>query len=138
VPGDTNDFEDVFVHDRKTGTTQRVSVSSAGTQGNHHSAYSGKPAISSGGRFVAFISQTSNLVPGDINNVQDVFVHDRQTGTTERVGSFGIQHDGRVPVTSTPAISRGGRFVAFFSATTNLVPGDTNGEFDVFVRSLAP
>src|SRR5436190_13803833 len=64
------------------GTTERVSVDSAGNEGNGHSL---NAAISADGRFVAFRSVASNLVPGDTNRQEDVFVHDRQTGTTERV-----------------------------------------------------
>src|SRR3989442_15756675 len=65
-----------------SGTTERVSVDSAGTQGN---AGSSQPSISADGRFVAFTSDATNLVPGDTNGAEDVFVHDRLTGTTERV-----------------------------------------------------
>ena len=128
VPGDTNGVGDVFVHDRQTGTTERVSVSSAGTQGNGDSAV---PSISADGRFVAFVSVASNLVPGDTNGRLDVFVHDRQTGTTERVSvsSAGTQGNGasgisldqrrrplrglrtRSPPTSCPATPTGGRRV---------------------------
>ena len=80
VPGDTNG--DVFVHDRQTSQTERISVDSAGNQGNDFSGY---PSISAEGRYVAFESLAMNLVPGDANGVRDVFVHDRQTGETERV-----------------------------------------------------
>ena len=130
VPRDTNDSGDVFVHDRRTGTTERVSVSSDGAQGNQQSS---QPAISPGGRFVAFSSQATKLVPGDTNRWDDVFVHDRRTGTTERVSvsSGGAQGN---KGSGSPTISPGGRFVAFSSAATNLVPGDTNGLIDVFVR----
>src|SRR5439155_23474532 len=72
--GDTNGKEDVFVHDRLTGTTERVSVDSAGTQGNFESR---EPSISADGRLVAFSSVATNLVPGDTNAARDVFVHDR-------------------------------------------------------------
>src|SRR5207244_4860641 len=82
VPGDTNSVADVFVRDRLSGTTERVSVDSAGNQGNAGSSGVG---ISGDGRFVAFTSSATNLVPGDTNSVADVFVRDRQTGTTERV-----------------------------------------------------
>src|SRR5438132_49617 len=82
VAGDTNATTDVFVHDRQTGITERVSVASDGTQGNKASSY---PALSADGRFVAFDSDATNLVAGDTNGATDVFVHDRQTGTTERV-----------------------------------------------------
>ena len=71
VGGDTNSRFDVFVHDRRTGTTRRVSVSSNGTQGNR---VSGWPSISADGQYVAFQSNASNLVPGDTNNMYDLFV----------------------------------------------------------------
>ena len=90
VPGDTNSAPDVFVRDRKTGRTQRVSVRSDGAQGNGTSA---APAISADGRFVAFYSDATNLVPGDTNDQGDVFVHDRQTGTTRE----GERRTGRRP-----------------------------------------
>src|SRR5438445_321023 len=80
VAGDTNATTDVFVHDRQTGITERVSVASDGTQGNKASSY---PALSADGRFVAFDSDATNLVAGDTNGTTDVFVHDRQTCTTE-------------------------------------------------------
>ena len=73
---------DVFVRDRQTGTTRRVSVGSGGVQGN---GLSFGPAISADGRFVAFESDATNLVPGDTNDASDIFVRDRQTGTTRRV-----------------------------------------------------
>src|SRR5213076_1709437 len=90
VPGDTNMATDVFVHDRQTGVTERVSVDSAGSQG---SGPSFNPALSADGRFVAFESWAPSLVPGDTNSTNDVFVHDRQTRTTERVSvdSAGIE-----------------------------------------------
>src|SRR5207253_921856 len=123
VPGDTNGTSDVFVHDRQTGTTERVSVDNTGNQGN---GGSGVVAISADGRFVAFVSSATNLVPGDTNGVADVFVHDRQTRTTERVSIDSAATQGTCDITC-PAISADGRFVAFVSTATNLVPGDTNG-----------
>jgi len=82
VPGDTNGSGDIFVRDRLTGITERASVNSQGEQSN---GYSEKPWISADGRFVALISDADNLVPDDTHGVRDVFVHDRLTGTTERV-----------------------------------------------------
>jgi hypothetical protein len=82
VPGDSNVRSDVFVHDRLTGETTRVSVASDGTEGNDFSLFS---SISGDGRYVAFQSLASNLVPGDANGWWDVFVHDRVTGETTRV-----------------------------------------------------
>src|SRR4051812_9983776 len=130
VPGDTNDVLDVFVHDRRTGRTERVSVSSRGEQGDSDSFRS---EISGDGRFVAFASDATNLVASDTSGVRDIFVHDRRTGRTERVSvsSRGEQANGD---SDDPTISVDGRFVAFFSSATNLVPGDTNGFNDVFLR----
>ena len=82
VPGDTNGMSDIFVYDRQTDTIERVSVAANGTQGNGHST---SPSISADGRYVAFYSNASNLVPGDTNGTSDVFVYDRQTDTIERV-----------------------------------------------------
>jgi Tol biopolymer transport system component len=115
------------------GTTERVSVGQGGVQANS-SSYN--PALSANGRFVAF-SSASNLVPGDTNGTYDVFVHDRQSGMTERVslGPNGIQGNGRNSWAA--ALSADGRFVAFSSWASNLVPGDTNDKEDVFVRTLA-
>ncbi len=139
VPGDTNIASDVFVRDRLTGTTERVSVSSRGREGNESSGLlqglSG-PSISGDGRFVAFDSIASNLVRGDTNGQADVFVHDRQTGATERVS---VASDGtQANADSTAAhISRDGRLVAFTSFAENLVPDlDPGIDFgrDMFVH----
>jgi Tol biopolymer transport system component len=131
VPDDSNGMIDVFVHDRQTGQTTRVSVDSAGAEGDSESyAY---PSISSDGRYVAFESAASNLVPDDTNDTWDVFVHDRQTGQTTRVSvdSAGVQGDG---LSYFPSISSDGRYVAFESLSTNLVPNDTNDMWDIFVH----
>jgi Tol biopolymer transport system component len=131
VPGDTNGAADVFVHDRETRTTERVSVNSAGTEGNGHSV---RPALSADGRFVAFDSGATNLAPGDTGGQVDVFVHDRQTRTTERVSVDSAGTQGNESSIGPPALSADGRFVAFASLATNLVPGDSNGWMNVFVR----
>jgi archaellum component FlaF (FlaF/FlaG flagellin family) len=196
--GDTNGISDVFVHDRQLGTTRRVSVATDGSQATGGVLGSRNPAISSDGRFVAFQSDATNLVPGDGNGKTDIFVRDLEAGTTTRASvptsqtlkapalapeangnsiNAAISSDGRVvafqstasnlttqPDTSTPAIyvrdmrtgvtervvqpvsgnvadgqsadpviSSNGRLVAFDSAATNYVTGDTNGEEDVFV-----
>ena len=132
VSGDTNDAFDVFVRDRAAGTTVRASVDSAGVEG--HAASTG-PRISGDGRFVAFGSEASNLVPGDTNGRRDIFVRDLLSSTTERVSvdSAGIeansQSDGpgiQGGSSWGPDISGDGRFVAFDSIATNLVAGDTN------------
>src|SRR5207244_2213095 len=113
--------DDVFVRDRQTATTERVSVAPDGTQGD---AQSNGPAISADGRFVAFTSIATNLVPGDTNGVADAFVHDRQTGITERINvvTGGAQGNAASGSTLGPsvAISADGRFVAFTSTASNL------------------
>ncbi|MBI4769591.1 MAG: hypothetical protein HY784_04045 [Chloroflexi bacterium] len=131
VAGDSNGLPDIFVHDRETGETTRVSVASDGTQGN---GIADLPVISASGRYVAFRSEASNLVPGDTNRWSDIFVHDRETGETTRVSiaSDGAQGDGPC---GRPAITAIGIYVAFASAATNLVSGDTNASYDVFVHN---
>src|SRR5207244_8060019 len=113
---------DVFVHERDTGTTERVSVSTGGNEGNDASQ---TPSISADGRYVAFFSHASNLVSGDSNGTWDVFAHDRQTGVTERVS---VASDGAEANAQSLAccISADGRYVAFESDASNLVPDDTN------------
>jgi Tol biopolymer transport system component len=130
VAGDTNGLDDVFVHDRLTGETTRVSVSSAGTQANQGCF---TPSLDAKGRFVAFSSSADNLGPGDTNGESDVFVHDRKTGETTRVSlsSTGAEGNGDSQL---PALDAKGRFVAFQSLASNLVAGDTNGQRDVFVH----
>ncbi len=130
VPRDTNDTDDVFVHDRDTGVTSRVNVSSTGTQANDWS-FGG--ALSSDGRFVAFESWASTLVPDDTNDRGDVFVHDRVSGVTSRVSvsSTGTQAD---DWSEAGALSADGRYVVFDSWASNLVPADTNRRHDVFVH----
>jgi len=132
VPGDTNDATDVFVHDRQTGETTRVSVRSSGGQAI---GFSGDGVISADGRYVAFDSYARNLVPHDTNGGQDVFLRDLQTGKTTRidVSSYGRQTS-RGSQSAAPAISADGRYVAFRSNATNLVTGDTNRVTDIFVR----
>lgn len=132
VPGDTNSEIDIFVHNRQTGATTRISVDSSGMQANYGSY---RPVISANGRFVSFHSYASNLVPNDTNGAWDVFVHDLQTGTTTRasVNSFSVEGNSE---SMYPVLSEDGRFVAFFSSASNLVPEDNNNAADVFVHDL--
>jgi archaellum component FlaF (FlaF/FlaG flagellin family) len=127
---DTNGFSDIFVRDRKTGKTRRVSVRSNGTQANGPSQI---PDISGSGRFVTFQSNASNLVPGDTNGTIDIFVRDRKKDKTTRVSTRSNGGQGNGP-SSIPNISADGRFVVFESAATNLVSGDNNGITDIFVK----
>ncbi|MEG3927831.1 calcium-binding protein [Microcoleus sp. D3_18a_C4] len=136
VAGDTNGSRDIFVRDTRSNTTTRVSVDSAGNQGNGISNPPlSKPSISADGRFVAFVSTASNLVPGDTNIRDDIFVRDLSTNTTTRVSVDSAGNQGNNNSIST-SISGDGRFVAFSSDATNLVPGDTNSSTDIFVRDL--
>ena len=134
VSGDKNGTRDVFVRDRVTNRTSRMSYSSSGKQGNDSSI---DPSISSDGRYVAFTSFATNLVSGDTNDASDAFVRDRKTFQTSRmsVSSSGTQANDS---SSHPSISSDGQFVAFQSLASNLVSGDTNGKLDVFVRDRNP
>lgn len=135
--GDSNGAEDVFLRDRRTGVTERVSVGQGDVQGN---AASYGSAMSADGRFVVFESNATNLVLGDTNGSNDVFVRDRRSHRTKRVNvaTSGAQANAPVPLISTfPAISFDGRYVVFFSYAANLVPSDTNNSSDVFLRDLA-
>ena len=139
VPGDTNGALDVFTWTTRGGTVTRVSVSSAGDQGNGASA---QPSITGDGSQVAFVSGASNLVPGDTNGSAsltarqggfDIFVHNLSSGRTTRisVGPGPVQADGS---SFAPAADGDGGVIAFESDATNLVTGDTNQLRDVFVR----
>jgi Tol biopolymer transport system component len=160
VEGDTNGFWDVFVRDLKAGTTERmteqVSVDSSGTrtvtQANNHSSAGDRTSISADGRFVAFISEASNLVPpGSDDPGTDVFVHDRDSDVNGIFDEPGGTDNERVNLVSGrneawgsngydfhPSISGDGRYVAWVSSASNLVAGDTNTGtapgYDVFVR----
>jgi Tol biopolymer transport system component len=141
VPDDHNSAPDIYVRDLAAGTTTRVSIASDGTEANGPSL--GYPVISRNGRYVAFSSDASNLVADDTNGVTDAFMHDRATGRTIRVslGDSGAQGDagtvGEFP--SLGGVTSDGRWVAFSSYASNLVPGDTNRATDAFLRdTLVP
>jgi Tol biopolymer transport system component len=131
VNGDTNGHTDVFLRDVVANTSLRVSLTQSAGQGNNDSF---NAAVSATGRFIAFESRASNLVPGDTNAASDVFVRDLGFGgTVSRVSvtATGGQITG---ASFSPAISADGRYVAFASSAANVVAGDTNGAMDVFVR----
>jgi Tol biopolymer transport system component/putative cell wall-binding protein len=137
VPGDTNydsaagiDGEDIFVWVRASGNVERMSVDSSAVEGNDDSLW---PCLSADGRYVCFNSYSTNLVAGDNNEAPDVFVRDRTGGTTERVS---VANDGAEgdDWSDYPSISADGRYVAFDSQAGNLVAGDDNYDWDVFVR----
>jgi Tol biopolymer transport system component len=134
VAGDDNKSTDVFVRDRLTRTTEMVSVSSTGALGN---APSFPNAISGDGRFVVFTSAASTFVEDDVEpgleEALDVFLHDRQTGVTERIS---VNSDGEAALGPSfdSAVSDDGRFVAFESGAANLAGNDGDDTFDIFVR----
>ena len=134
VANDSNGHDDIFVHDRQTGLTELVSVSSSEAQADYHSSH---PAISADGRYITFASYAANLVANDNNSRLDIFVRDRQAGLTERVsvannGAESNGDSGHWEYTS--SISADGRYIAFKSISSNLVANDFNGEEDIFVR----
>ena len=117
VPNDTNGYCDVLVRDMRSGSLERISMGHDGSEANGHSR---QPSITPDGRLVVFVSEATNLVPGDTNSVQDVFVYDRQTGQTERVN---LAFDGAESnaTSDRPSLSTDGRYVVFDSTATNLV-----------------
>ncbi|MCA9010982.1 MAG: cadherin-like domain-containing protein [Planctomycetaceae bacterium] len=150
IAADTDSYNDVYVHDTLTGQLELISVDSLGVKGNNDSS---RPSISADGRYVAFTSSATNLVAGDTNGRNDIFIHDRLTGTTQRIlGAGGVQSNHHSDFAS---LSDDGQFVAFQSRASNLVAGaDLNdgqtGSFpsggfvftgpddsDVFVASVA-
>ena len=135
MAGDTNGLEDIFVRDRVTGTTTRVSVATGGTQatgGGVNGSFD--PTISPDGRYVAFDSFATNLVAGDTNSQRDVFVHDRVTGVTTRVSVATGGTQGTGGGSYQVVLNGDARYVAFASDATDLVAGDTNGQTDAFVH----
>jgi Tol biopolymer transport system component len=129
---DTNGTDDVFIHNMETGNTTEVSLNSNGRLGNRASGF---PALSANGRYVAFESRATNLVPKDTNGERDVFVRDRWSGTTRRVSVGWLQQQGNGD-SCCPSVSADGSRVTFLSWATNLKPNPTNGEH-VFLRDLA-
>ena len=133
VAADTNHFGDVFVHDRTTGTTERVSVDSSGLQAN---GFSYATSISGDGRIVAFTSDATNLVGGDLNHAFDAFLHDRSSGSTERISVGASGQEGN-DSSGWGSLAANGSALAFTSLASNLVAGDGNSAWDVFVRDRA-
>ncbi len=135
VANDTNGVRDVFFHDRDTAQTSRVSVNSAGIQGNNESGGSGFLAVTPNGRSVVFSSGADNLVAGDTNAAEDVFSHDVKKQVTQRIS---LAADGGEANNASfyPAPSASGGRVAFVSLASNLVPNDSNGFVDIFLRDV--
>jgi Tol biopolymer transport system component len=146
VQGDTNGECDYFVHDRETSITERVNVRTDGGQATGQITCGFHPAVmSEDGRFVIFDTAASNLVPGDTNGTTDVFLHDRKTRVTKRLSTSGSGGEatgaselGNSAGNLASGVTAESFAVAFQSDAADLIGGDTNGEFDVFVRRLDP
>lgn len=135
VPGDTNNFWDIFLYDTVTKTTTRVNRGPNGAQASGGS--SNQPAISGNGRYVVYTSSATNLVSSDTNNEQDIFLYDTVTKTTIRAnrGPNGAQATGGE--SNLADISSDGRYIVYYSYATNLVTGDTNNAADIFLYDTA-
>ncbi|HKI72966.1 MAG TPA: hypothetical protein VKA81_11345 [Verrucomicrobiae bacterium] len=133
VANDSNDNQDVFVRDLQSGTNILASVNGAGT--GSANGFSGSPAISAEGRFVAFVSDAGDLSPNQTNRTANIYLRDLQSGTTQLV-SVSTNGTGGNAASSAPAIDSGGRHVAFVSQASNLIPNDANNSSDVFWRDL--
>jgi Tol biopolymer transport system component len=127
---DPDEGFDIYVYDRRADVVTPASVDDSGNMGNDTSQ---GPSMSSDGRYVAYYADATDLVPGDQNGASDVILYDRQSGGATRlsVGNSGEEADGD---STRPSISADGKLVAYQSEATNLVPGDTNGFTDIFVR----
>lgn len=133
---DGNSSPDIYVRDLQQNITTLVSRAS-GASGALANNWSSHPVISADGRFVAFHSTASNLVAGDTNGQSDIFLRDLQTNTTTRVSIADNEDEGNGPTQAEIDISSDGRFIAFESASSNLVQFDNNNDYDVFVRDTA-
>lgn len=139
VAGDTNATQDIFIKDLVTGKVSRISL---GNQGEQANGQSGVASFSADGSKIVFASDASNLVAGDTNNKTDIFVKDLITGAIQRVNtdSNGNQAVGETrqldTLDSFASFSPEGRWVMFSSEATNLVPGDTNKQRDIFIKDL--
>ena len=138
VTGDGSSIEDIFVRDLQAATTTRVTVDTLGGDPNAGTRHA---RISDDGRHVVFASLASDLVAGDLNGFEDVFVRDLDAGTTTRAsvdtgGGDANDDSGSTGLISPPAIDADGSRVVFFSAASDLVPMDGNGFSDVFMRDL--
>jgi archaellum component FlaF (FlaF/FlaG flagellin family) len=131
VPGDTDGNWDAFVRDLALGETTCASLDLAGKPA---AGWSDLQGMSLDGRFVAFSSAAANVVLGDTNGVTDAFLRDRIAGQTTRVSVAANGGESNGPSDGLVSLSADGRYVAFDSRASNLVPGDANGVYDVFLR----
>src|SRR5439155_27021792 len=133
VSGDNNGKRDIFVRDMQTAVTTRISVGAGGAEANGDSD---SPSISQDGRFVVFSSEASNLAGNDSNGKRDVFLHDRDTGTTTLISINQLRTASSNGVSFEPSISQEGRYVAFTSSSSDLTTGDNNNSSDIFLYDV--
>jgi Tol biopolymer transport system component len=131
VGSDNNGTADIYLRDLQQGQTTLISMTSSGSAGN---GVSDHPQVTPDGRYVAFRSSASNLVANDNNGQPDIFVRDLQTNTTQRVSVAANQDEANGYTERRVSISSDGRYIAFESQSSNLVYGDNNGDWDVFIR----
>ncbi len=130
VSDDTNGSSDIYLFDRLTARNERISISSTGAEGDDQSTLG---SISADGRYVAFVTDTDNLVPNDTNRGNDILVRDRQMGETRRISLGPNGEQDPYGDAYAPTVSFSGRYVLYNSSFSALAPGDTNGMKDVFV-----
>ena len=133
VPNDTNNLTDAFVHDLSSGETVRASVTDTGAESNADTNW---VSLSPDGSRVGFATWADNIVSGDTNGWEEGFVFERSTGAVTRVTIAADGSEGN-DISSAPTFSSDNARIAFDSAASNLVTGDTNGMFDVFVRDMS-
>jgi Tol biopolymer transport system component len=132
VSGDSNGKQDIFRKDLETGAIVRCSTTVVGGQLGQPSY---NPSIGSDGSYVAFESDSPNLVESDFNGARDIFRKDLQTGATAICSTDAAGNEGNAAAYDA-CVSADGRFVAFYSSASNLVPGDTNAQGDIFRKEL--
>ncbi len=132
TPADSNAERDIFLYERATRTTTLLSRTDDGTASNGFSEF---PTLSGDGRIIVYHSDATNLVANDTNGMRDIFLYNRDTGTTTRLSAApdGAESNG---ASARPAISADGRWVTFFSDASNLVSGDNNNATDIFLHDL--
>jgi hypothetical protein len=132
APPDTNFSGDIFLYDQQTGTNERVNWTYDGLLSNFGSF---GPSITDDGRFVVWESDANNMVPGDTNAKYDIFLRDRLLGLTKRL-SISLEGDQGNGTSQHSSITPDGKFVVFDSFASNLISGDTNGVYDVFITQV--
>jgi len=137
VPGDTNGLPDIFVFDILSKQTTRVSVTSTGIQATGGITGSYSPSITKDGRYIVYVSETTNLVPGDTNGRSDIFVFDTLSKQTTRVSvnNSNQQAIGGLDGSASPSINNDGRYITYSTDATNLMAGDINGRSDIFLKA---